>query len=246
MKFSGTLYKELSSAPKQIEMPANNHKLDNPVWFSLSETHQDFALSYDNLKCYDPDYCLFGGHISNLSITDAITRYSGLTDNFFIIGDKPAYPSHLTLKNELVCNQMVIQDKIDLDIAENIIQLTTQHSQELFQLVTLVQPGYFKNRTRELGNYFGIFRNDKLVAVAGERMKMNGYTEVSAVVTHPAHTGKGYARQLVAHTVNSIFNQNKIPYLHVAESNTRAIALYEQLGFTLRRKISFWHFVQEK
>lgn len=222
-------------------MPANHHKLDNPVWFSLSETQQDFALNYNNIKFYNPDYCLFGGHISTQDITEAITRYSGLTDSFFIIGDKPSYPSHLTLKNELVCNQMLIQDKIDLDIRENIIQLTTQHSQELFELVTLVQPGYFKNKTRELGNYFGIFRDDKLVAVTGERMKMNGYTEVSAVVTHPAHTGKGYARQLVAHTVNSIFNQNRIPYLHVAETNTTAIALYEKLGFILRRKISFWH-----
>jgi predicted GNAT family acetyltransferase len=72
-------------------------------------------------------------------------------------------------------------------------------------------------------------------------MKMNDFTEVSAVVTHPFYTGKGFAKQLVAHTANAIFDENKIPYLHVAETNFGAIGLYEKLGFRTRRKISFWN-----
>ena len=73
---------------------------------------------------------------------------------------------------------------------------------------------------------------------------MDAYTEVSAVVTHPAHTGKGYAKKLVAYTANKIFAENKIPYLHVAETNTGAVALYEKIGFVTRRKISFWNFIK--
>jgi predicted GNAT family acetyltransferase len=107
-----------------------------------------------------------------------------------------------------------------------------------------VQPGYFKSRTFELGAYFGIYENDRLVAAAGERMKMDGYTEVSAVVTHPEHTGKGYAKKLVSYTTARIFAEGRIPYLHVAQTNTAAIYLYEKLGFKTRRKISFWNFVQ--
>jgi predicted GNAT family acetyltransferase len=80
-----------------------------------------------------------------------------------------------------------------------------------------------------------------LVAVTGERMKMESYTEVSAVVTHPEYTGRGFAKQLVAHTVNQIFNENKTPFLHVAESNVFAINLYKKLKFKRRRKISFWN-----
>lgn len=72
---------------------------------------------------------------------------------------------------------------------------------------------------------------------------MNQYTEVSAVVTHPEHTGKGYAKQLTAYTSNKIFSENKIPYLHVADTNIGAIKLYEKLGYEVRRKISFWNFV---
>lgn len=74
-------------------------------------------------------------------------------------------------------------------------------------------------------------------------MIRNEYTEVSAVVTHPQHTGKGYAKQLMAFTCHKIFNEDKIPYLHVADSNVGAIKLYKKLGFVTRRKITFWNFI---
>lgn len=118
---------------------------------------------------------------------------------------------------------------IRIDAGEEIFQLEAKHKNDLAKLVNLVQPGYFKKKTSELGDYYGIYNGDMLVAVAGERMKMKAYTEVSAVVTHPDHVKKGYASKLIAHVSNKIFLQNKIPYLHVAASNTAAIALYEKL-----------------
>ena len=72
---------------------------------------------------------------------------------------------------------------------------------------------------------------------------MNGYTELSAIITHPAHTGKGYAKQLITYASNNIFDQDKIPFLHVANSNIGAIGLYEKLGFRTRQEMNFWHFV---
>lgn len=136
---------------------------------------------------------------------------------------------------------MLLHQRISVDIRENIVKLIDKHSEDLFLLVNLVQPGYFKRKTFRLGNYYGIFKNNKLIAVTGERMKMNQYTEISAVVTHPDHVGKGYAKQLVAYTSNTIFDHNKIPYLHVAGTNAIAIQLYEKLGFRRERKISFWN-----
>jgi len=136
---------------------------------------------------------------------------------------------------------MILDRRIDLDIYENIIVLQTEDQKDqLFKLVNMVQPGYFKNKTADLGNYYGIYKNDQLVAVTGERMKMDGYTELSAIVTHPEYTGKGYAKQLIVHASNKIFNESKIPYLHVADNNVNAIRLYEKLGFVIRKKISFW------
>lgn len=217
------------------------NKLDNPVWNSLSETHASFAIDYGATKFYNPEYCSFGGFTEPESISNAANQYSQLTENFFVVGEKPELPHSLKIAKELVCLQMVIDKKIDQPITTEIIKLTEKHNAELCDLVNLVQPGYFKTKTPSLGDYYGIFKDNQLIAITGERMKMDAFTEVSAIITHPDHTGKGYAKQLITHCVNTIFSQNKTPYLHVVESNIGAIKLYEKLGFVTRRKISFWN-----
>ena len=216
-------------------------RLDNPVWHSLSETHKDLSIDYHNIKFYQPAYCPFGGFIDNNNVASRIDEYSKLINNLFVVGEKPFFSNKLFLKKELICVQMVLEKKTEAGIEEDLIKLDNAFSGALSSLVNEVQPGYFKEKTNLMGDYFGIVKDGKLVAVTGERMKMKNFTEVSAVVTHPFYTGKGYARQLVGHTVNNIFNENKIPYLHVAETNLGAIRLYEKLGFTTRRKISFWN-----
>jgi predicted GNAT family acetyltransferase len=165
-----------------------------------------------------------------------------MIENFYVVGEKPLLSSILTLSKELICNQMLLKRPINIKIQQQIIELKSKSMKaDLFDLINWVQSGYFMNKTTDLGKYFGIYKNDKLVAVTGERMKMNEFTEISAVITHPDHTGKGYAKQLIKHTTDQIFNENKIPYLHVAESNIGAIKLYEKLGFITRRKMSFWN-----
>lgn len=226
-------------------MITNENKLDNPVWFSLTESHEKFAVNHGDVKFYHPDYCPFGGFITLDSTEKPLDEYSELAASFYVVGEKPDCSPSLTLNKELVCLQMVLAAKIEMDSNTDIIPLKTKHKDDLLRLVNLVQPGYFKSNTPELGSYYGIYKENELIAVTGERMKMNAYTEVSAVVTHPDHTGKGYAKQLVAHTANQIFLEGKTPYLHVAETNAGAIKLYEKLGFMTRRKISFWNFTKK-
>ncbi len=223
---------------------ANASKLDNPVWHSLNETHKKFSVSLGNLKCYQPDYCALGGYSAPGRIAENIDQYAKLISSFFIVGEKPRHSSNLALEKELVCLQMIWDGKLAAETTEDIIRLNNTHDKALFDLVNLVQPGYFKNKTMLLGDYYGIFKTEMLVAVIGERMKMNDFTEVSAVVTHPDHLGKGYAKQLVGHTVNKILGEKKTPYLHVAETNEGAIALYGKSGFRTRTKISFWNFTK--
>ncbi len=222
----------------------DHHKLDNPVWYSLAETHQPFSVDYTIARFYHPDYCPFGGFEATDNISNQVDEYATLVDNFYVVGNKPQLSDRLALHKELVCLQMIIDNKIDIELKEEVILLTNEHANALFQLVNLVQPGYFKTKTALLGNYFGIFKGEELVAVAGERMKMHDYTEVSAIVTHPNYTGLGYAKQLIAHAVNNIFDQGSIPYLHVVEANMGAIKLYEKLGFVTRRKMSFWNIMK--
>jgi predicted GNAT family acetyltransferase len=137
---------------------------------------------------------------------------------------------------------MVIEHPIDLQIAETIVPLNGRYEDELFAFMQRFYPSFFKHKTILLGEYFGIFKENELVAVTGERMQMEGYTEVSAVVTHTDHFGKGYAKQLVTHTTNNIFRKNKIPFLHTNADSVKNIGLYEKLGFKVRREISLWRF----
>lgn len=227
-------------------MTLEENKLDNPVWFSLSETHQQFSIEYDGAKFYNPEYCPFGCLKNKEAFNNSIDNYATKTNSYYVVGNIPDYKGKLTLNKNLICNQMVLKHPFDLEIKNPIVELKTpQQKKDLFDLVNLIQPGYFNHKTIDLGNYYGIYNNDQLVAVTGERMKMNSFTEVSAVVTHHEHTGKGYAKQLIKHTTDQIFKENKIPYLHVAETNIGAIKLYEKLGFSTRRKISFWNFIKK-
>ena len=220
----------------------DDHKLDNPVWHSLNETHKEYAIDYEGFKFYNPAYCPFGGFIDLSHSTKNIDAYAALIEKFFVVGARPLFSSKISLHNDLVCNQMVLQRPIKLATKEPIVELVSEkHQADLSELVNLVQPGYFKNKTSELGNYFGIYKANQLIAVTGQRMKMNNFTEVSAVVTHPDHLRKGYAKQLIQHVTNQIFREESISYLHVASSNIGAIKLYEKLGFVTRRKISFWN-----
>jgi ribosomal protein S18 acetylase RimI-like enzyme len=207
----------------------------------LSETHREISINYHNVKFYDPSYCPFGGFIETNDTASQIDDYSKLTNNFFVVGERPLFSGKISLKSELTCLQMVLEKRIQTETREKVVKLDDTSADALAGLVNEVQPGYFKIKTRLMGDYFGIIKEGKLVAVTGERMKMDDFTEVSAVVTHPLYTGKGHAKQLVAHTANEIFDKNKTPYLHVAETNFGAIKLYEKLGFQTRRRISFWN-----
>ena len=222
-----------------------SNKLDNPVWHSLSESHKEYAIAYDDTLFYDPEYCPFGAALNTKKSSNAIEQYSTLSDNFFIVGKKPEIPANLKIANELVCLQMIISELIDIPIIDTIIKLKESHREDLLELVKIVYPEYFKSKTATLGHYYGIYKDEQLVAVSGERMQMIDFIEVSAVITHPDYLGKGYAKQLVAHTANTILNQNKTAFLHVYEKNFGAIKLYEKLGFKTRRKINFWNFTKK-
>jgi len=118
--------------------------------------------------------------------------------------------------------------------------LSEIHVEQMVQLAKLTRPGPFGIRTIDFGSYFGIFDNEKLVAMTGQRLHVEHYTEISAVCTHPDYTGKGYAYTLLQHQLQLILQQDQQPFLHVREDNQRAIALYQRLGFTISRTMNFY------
>jgi predicted GNAT family acetyltransferase len=105
----------------------------------------------------------------------------------------------------------------------------------MLALATLTRPGPFAPRTPELGEFWGIKDGDTLVAMAGERMRQPGFTELSGVCTHPDARGQGLARLLSSWVVHRIASRGETPYLHAYASNTQAIDLYRSLGFIVAR-----------
>ena len=120
-----------------------------------------------------------------------------------------------------------------------LLELGPADSPEMLALTALTKPGPFGTRTHELGTYIGLREKGKLVAMAGERLKVPGYTEISAVCTHPEHNGKGYAGLLMTEIMRRIRDRGETAFLHVRQDNARAITLYERLGFQARKLLHF-------
>lgn len=110
---------------------------------------------------------------------------------------------------------------------------------QIMDLIARTEPGPFLPRTIELGTYLGIRRDGVLAAMAGERLRVPGWTEISAVCTDPAYRGQGLASRLVKAVAAGIEGRGETPFLHTSAGNTNAIRLYEGMDFQLRRAISF-------
>lgn len=219
-------------------MPVDLSKLDNPAWYALTETHADFALGTGELKRYDPSIVLFSGYSPEAkNITRQFDEVYEPGDSFFLFDEFPALPSNYEIETVVQCMQMVCEKPVPVAITENILPLDKTNWDEMYALVSEVFPGYYLPNTPVMGGYFGIFKEGKLVAMAGERLCMHGLTEISAVVTHPTHQGRGYAQQLVTHLDDKNLQAGFIPFLHTGSNNERAIKIYELLGYKKRRII---------
>jgi hypothetical protein len=118
-----------------------------------------------------------------------------------------------------------------------VVDLADADGPQMLALATLTAPGPFFVRTHQLGDFVGVKQGGELIAMAGERMKPTGFTEVSGVCTHPDHRGKGYAAGLMGVVAGRILARGEIPFLHVFASNTGAIGLYETLGYAVRAEM---------
>jgi predicted GNAT family acetyltransferase len=230
------------------------HALDNICYQALTTRQAGFAETFDQACRFVHDVSVIGGFLEPTargyeSLGELVKQ--GQTVNLAL--DSPYQPrTGWSVVRTCPMLQMIYQGNCtDLVSAatsdEMIVELGANDAPEMMELTSLTRPGPFSKRTHELGTYLGIRMDGKLIAMAGERMKVPGNTEVSAVCTHPDHTGKGYARRLMTMVMSQICNHGETPFLHVREANTHAVALYEKLGFrkrvllhlaSLRREVS--------
>lgn len=216
-------------------------KLDNPVWNALNTSHSQYAVGQPHVKCYQSSILAFVGYEQGISVDlSSVDDLVKKEQVFFMVGDLPVLPPHWKVVKELPCLQMVLQLPVKFEDQGVIVsELRAEHSAAMFDLVNRVQPGLYQPDTRFLGNYYGVWQDDKLVAIAGERMRVDNMVELSAICTDPAYTGRKYAQHLIAHLCSTNSEKGNIPFLHVLQSNERAIKVYDYMGFTTRRMINF-------
>jgi ribosomal protein S18 acetylase RimI-like enzyme len=218
--------------------------LDNPAWGALTSEHARFAQGTDRAKRYRREIAPFiaAGQTNDDSIA-ALDPLIDAGETFYIIGELPVLPTNWTVENELPCAQMVrraMPTPLSEKDAAMVSLLGAEDATDMYELINSIQPGFFNHGTRLLGNYYGIRHNGQLIAMAGERMQLTGFTELSAICTHPDHTGRGYAQKLITQLCYQHASAGITSFLHVTRSNERAVRLYEHMGFEQRMDISFY------
>ncbi len=155
-----------------------------------------------------------------------------------LMADPIIAPSQFVIVAAASAVQMIADQRLEHVTDERIEPLSQEDAAKMLDLATLTKPGPFSLRALSLGNFWGVKVNGRLVAMAGERLKQPGYTELSGVCTHPDFRGKGLGRLLSLYVADKIFARGDQPYLHAYATNKSAIALYESIGFRLRSSIN--------
>jgi predicted GNAT family acetyltransferase len=214
--------------------------LDDPVWNALSTTHASFAEGDKLAKRYPIDVAPFAAtHDQSPESYDSLGQLLGTGGTAALVGvAMPRFPGGWTVVRSVSSTQMVWNGRVSPPVEHSLVDLNISHVQEMLELVELAKPGPFSSRTPELGSYLGIREAGQLVAMAGERLRLPGYTEVSAVCTRPDRRGRGYASSLVSTLTQKITGRNETPFLHVRTENVDAKHVYEKLGFETRRTMT--------
>ncbi len=214
--------------------------LDRPVWSALATEHAKLSIGTPHARRFAPD-------ISPFAATDDESPESLAELGALIAADGPVViaqadpivtPAGTSAASMAFAAQMLF-DAPTLPEPKGlpIRRLGAQDAPAMLALATLTRPGPFAARTYLLGDYWGIEHDGALVAMAGERLKQPGFTELSGVCAHPDHQGRGYARELCLVVLHGILRRGEQPYLHVYTTNQPALALYRSLGFRERRQM---------
>src|SRR5882724_2021408 len=229
--------------PPQRKIMPEDPLLD-PVCNALQTVHSHFALRNGPAVRYPADVVPFAAMaLANHSDLSSLAALLVPHERVYLIGAQPLVTKNLQVGAALNCFQMLFPSHARKYAAPDdtrILRMTHHDAPAMVSLTDLAFPGFFRPRTYEMGTYYGIRINDELVAMAGERLAVPGFREISAVVTHPAHTGRGYATLLMNRLLQDHAAADLKSFLHVSERNVRAIAIYERMGFVTLRSVALW------
>jgi predicted GNAT family acetyltransferase len=216
------------------------HPLDRPVWSSLSTAHEALSLGDARARRYLPDVNLFASARDDSDeALAALAALVGPGEQVYQLQvPSIAVPPGLVAVKQAWGVQMVAQQPLGAgDDEGDIVPLGDDDAAEMLALAQLTQPGPFLARTHRMGRFHGVRIGGRLAAMAGERFRFPGWTEVSGVCAHPDFRGRGLARRLSQHVAALIAARGDTAFLHAWRDNTPAIRLYESLGFAWRSDV---------
>lgn len=207
--------------------------LDNIAWNSLAGPHARYAVGTDDVRRYARGFSPIAGFLDpghpNFTV---LAEHTEFDEHLYCDGWTGAAPAAWQIDAESTMFKMLWEAEMPpVDEAPEAVPLGPEHASQALELADLTRPGPFGPRTIELGDYFGFFDGQRLVAMAGERMFAGMLREISGVCTHPDFQGRGLARRLVLKLVRRQMERNEAPFLHVMRENRGARRLYERMGF---------------
>lgn len=213
--------------------------LDNAVWHALRGPLAGFAEGGTEAIRFQPDVAPFGAidDPADRAAWDALRALFGARGVAALFRPPLTPPPGWTSVMRWPCWQMVAPPALSAPVVDGVEILGEGDREDMLALTAATRPGPFLRRTHQLGRYVGVRAGGRVIAMAGERLRVPGATEISAVCTDPAHQGRGLAAALVRVLAARIQARGETPFLHVATDNVGAIRVYEALGFVRRASI---------
>jgi predicted GNAT family acetyltransferase len=218
-----------------------DHPLDRPIWSALTSRQAGLSQGDARALRFAPDYGVFAAAAdrsdASLGALAALVPVEGQVA--LVEARTPAGVPGAAIASTAVLWQMTAPAITAAPPpAFAIVDLTEADAAQMLALATQTRPGPFFSRTHQLGDFVGVKEGGRLLAMAGERMKLRGFTEVSGVCTDPRYRGRGYAGALMRVVADRILARGETPFLHAYAHNTGAIGLYQALGFALRSEMT--------
>jgi len=224
---------------------------ENPIWHALKTRQSQFAMDAGAACKYETDVAPFAAVGSRSEkASEALRSLLKPHEIVYSMGEPPIEVPGLRVPGMAAGLQMVFPENSEIGASGHeaeveILKLSCADAEDMVELTTIAFPGYFRIRTCEMGTYYGVRVDGRLVSMAGERFKFDRYVEISGVCTHPEHTGKGYAAALITRLLEDHRMDGWLSCLHLSADNRRALDLYERLGFVVNREVKFHKVVRD-
>ena len=215
------------------------HELDRPAWAALTSRHAALAQVQGGARRYDPGAVPFAATRDDApeNIAALATLIAPGEVAAFPQADPAVLPPGFNRLQELELWQMAAATPFEALDDERVVSLGRADAAEMLALATLTRPGPFTLRALDLGRFWGMREDGRLVAMAGERMSCEGYTELSGVCTHPDVRGQGLGRLMSRYVAGRISARGDAVFLHALPGNKAAIGIYESIGFAVRQTL---------